>query len=68
MLKIHDGRGLRVAEKRGVTEEMYCVLEVDETHRARTGVSTPENKYRQGFPSKLLYGGSVKQLEDSDAW
>ncbi len=49
LLVVHvlEGRGLRVPDKqRHWTEELYCVLEVDGQHRARTGVSTPSQRYR----------------------
>ena len=36
---ILEGRGLRIPERqKDLTDEMYCVLEIDGDHRARTGL------------------------------
>ncbi|CAI4232990.1 unnamed protein product [Auanema sp. JU1783] len=49
-VQIIEGKGLRIPEKeKERTEEMYCVLEVNDQHRARTGVTREiqrEDRYR----------------------
>uniref|UniRef100_A0A915MEI0 Rho-GAP domain-containing protein n=1 Tax=Meloidogyne javanica TaxID=6303 RepID=A0A915MEI0_MELJA len=42
---IVEGRNLKVPD-RIHSKKLYCVLEIDEIHRARTGISTPEQYFR----------------------
>lgn len=49
IITIHvlDGRGLKIPDRTGdETDELYCVVEIDGEHRARTSVSSWEQRFQ----------------------